>query len=241
MIDSLSIIQAVQESQRQLPQGSAGKPMRLAIVDPTYDPFVGWPGPATMPRVTFEGEEELTEQTFAVLNGYVPMASDRVLMIPTGTTYTIVGKVGNPVDVQGFWADADSSGVELGGGSYYSSEEGLVVAQDLEAKGEVHIGPRTNRIPEVQFGSGTISGAGAGTSVTLTVTYPIAWPAGTAVYVIPIAVGVGGPANYTMLRVQNKTVTNFQITAIKTDAARANYDGSTSIPFDWIALARPTG
>jgi hypothetical protein len=109
--------------------------MRLAVVDPAYDPFATWPGPITFPKVTFEGEDVLDEVPYAVLNGYVPMAGDRVLMIPVGDTYAILGRIGNAVDVQGFWTDTDSSGVELGGGSYFSSDEGLHLEGDLEVTG----------------------------------------------------------------------------------------------------------
>jgi hypothetical protein len=240
-MDSLSLLQAIQEAQQQLPKGSAGQDMRLAIIAPTYDPFTAWPGQITLPTVQFEGEDDIGEQTYAVLNGYVPMAGDRVLMIPTGTTYTIVGKVSNPVDVQGFWTDADSSGVELGGGSYFSSEEGLVLEQDLEAKGEVYIGPRGNRAPEIQMGSVNMNGPGAGTSISATVTFSPAWPVGTVVYCPSpgIATSAGGTGS-AYARVTSATATGLTIQILKSDAARANFVSGENFTVHWVAYARPT-
>jgi hypothetical protein len=240
MIDSIGIIQALQEAQRQLPEGSASKAMRLALVDPAYDPFATWPGPADLPRVTFEGEDDLGEQTYAVLNGYVPMAGDRVLMIPTGTTYTIVGKVGNPVDVQGFWADADSSGVELGGGSYYSSEEGMVLAGNLEVAGELAHGPRDNRVPEILMGTLAMNGPGLGTSIVGTVTFSPALPVGTVVYApAPGIFGAAGGTGTAYARVTSASNTGLTIQILKSDTARANFASGENFTVHWVAFARP--
>jgi hypothetical protein len=241
MIDSMGIIQAVQEAQQQLPQGSASRAMRLAVIAPAYDPFANWPGPADLPTVQFEGEDDIGEQTYAVLNGYVPMAGDRVLMIPTGTTYTIVGKVGNPVDIQGFWADADSSGVELGGGSYYSSEEGLLIAQDVEVQGELVHGPRANRVPEVLTGTVTLNGPGAGTSITGTVTFTPALPVGTVVYCPAVSIfGSAAGTGTAYARCTAATATGLTIQILKSDTARANFVSGENFVVHWMALARPT-
>lgn len=68
---------------------SADRPVRLAVIDPAY---VASSYPGTLPRVTFEGETTMSTRRYACL--YAPSPSDRVVMIPTGTTYTIIGKIG---------------------------------------------------------------------------------------------------------------------------------------------------
>jgi hypothetical protein len=129
MVNSLSLLQALQGAGQQAPGGSAGTPFRLAVIPVSYNAFSSNPSP--YPTVRFEGETEVGERTYAYLNGYVPMPGDRVLMIPTGSTYTIVGKI-NSFDTQGFWTDQNSSGVELGGGAYFDSDEGLVLPAGMD-------------------------------------------------------------------------------------------------------------
>ena len=64
---------------------SADKPVKLAVVDATYT--TGWP------KVTFEGETALSGKQYPHVDSYAPAAGDRVVMIPVGTTYLIVGAV----------------------------------------------------------------------------------------------------------------------------------------------------
>lgn len=237
MIDAVGLLQSIQEARDQDRRGSADRPMRLAVIDPTYDPFATWPGPANLPKVTFEGEDVLDERPYAILNGYIPMAGDRVLMIPTGTTYTIVGKVGNAVDQQGFWADADSSGVELGGGSYVSSEEGLVIAGPGDFSEGIVFGSRSQQVPEIQFNLATIPTAAAA-SLTATVNFSPAWPVGTTVYVYTQIVGSPAASAFSMSR-GSATHAVLTLNILKTDAARANYVAGDTIPVFWVAMARP--
>ena len=190
-----------------------------------------------MPKVTFEGEAVLDDRQYAVLNGYIPMAGDRVLMIPTGTTYTIAGKVGNAVDQQGFWADADSSGVEFGGGSYISSEEGLSVVGGADFTEDIVHGSRNNRVPEFLFGKVDIPTAAAA-SLTATVNFSPAFPVGTVVHVFTQIAGSPGATAHSMSR---GVATNTQLTIniLKSDAARVNYVAGDVIPVFWLALATP--
>lgn len=86
MSGALSFLQSVAGFARsRQAAGSAGRPNRLAVVDPAY---AG--GPAR-PKVTFEGESTMSgkEYPFTV----EPAAGDRVLMVPVGTTYLIAGVV----------------------------------------------------------------------------------------------------------------------------------------------------
>lgn len=65
---------------------SADKPARLAVIDPAYV--------SGNPKVRFEGELTVSVKRYAVLGSYVPVAGDRVVLLPSGTTYVIIGKLG---------------------------------------------------------------------------------------------------------------------------------------------------
>lgn len=71
-------------------QGSAAWPIRLARIDPAY---VAGSFPGTLPKVTFEGEDSLSTKRYPVVSGYSPVPSDRVIMLPVGSTYVILGKI----------------------------------------------------------------------------------------------------------------------------------------------------
>lgn len=71
---------------QQYSNGSADKQVKLAIVDPAYG------GAPDLPKVTFEGESDLTERTYAYLEPVNP--TDRVVLLPVGGTYVILGSLG---------------------------------------------------------------------------------------------------------------------------------------------------
>jgi hypothetical protein len=75
--------------------GSADRPVRLAIVDPTYT------GAPALPQVYFEGESDISGRTFAYTQ---PVnANDRVALVPVGNTYLIIGAIGGTLPgVAGF-------------------------------------------------------------------------------------------------------------------------------------------
>lgn len=67
---------------------------KLATVDENFpaDPFYSFG--AMNPRVTFDGDTTLSQGGFAILpHAYTPTAGDRVVMLPVGNTYVIVGSV----------------------------------------------------------------------------------------------------------------------------------------------------
>lgn len=84
MPDPLTFLQSVAGALQPGP----GPAMRLAVIDPAYDPFTY---PATLPLVTFEGEPTLSGKRYVTLQPYRPQPSDRVLMVPVGNTYVIAG------------------------------------------------------------------------------------------------------------------------------------------------------
>ena len=87
---------------------SADRPIRLAVVDPSYSS--GWP------KITFEGESTLSGKTYPHLDSYSPSPSDRVVLVPVGTTWLIVGAVSEtaagvpPGSIQLFAASSPPSG-----------------------------------------------------------------------------------------------------------------------------------
>lgn len=62
--------------------------VRLGTVDPAY---VASSFPGTLPKVTFDGESTLSGKRYSVMGPYWPTASDRVVLVPIGGTYLIVG------------------------------------------------------------------------------------------------------------------------------------------------------
>lgn len=120
---------------------SADKPIKIAVIDPDYDPFVSpYPDAVPLPRVTFEGETTLSGKTYPVASGYVPQPEARVYMVPIGTTYLIAGAV-TGYAAQGFTASPDGSyyGVEFGDGSYFDSVSGLFLLTDAEIQGDLTV------------------------------------------------------------------------------------------------------
>jgi hypothetical protein len=72
--------------QQMIDRAINGLPVnKIAVIDPAYSS--GWP------RVTFAGESKLTTRTFPYNKSYTVTASDRVVMIPVGTSYWIVGAI----------------------------------------------------------------------------------------------------------------------------------------------------
>jgi hypothetical protein len=67
---------------------SANKAIKLATVDPAHDPESG-----NLPKLTFDGESTLSGKRYPYLKSYTPLPSDRVVLIPCGNTYLIVGAV----------------------------------------------------------------------------------------------------------------------------------------------------
>lgn len=64
---------------------SATRPARLATIDPAYT--------SGRPRVIPDGESAPSGKRYPYLASYTPAPGDRVLMIPVGTSYVIVGRV----------------------------------------------------------------------------------------------------------------------------------------------------
>lgn len=62
-----------------------GPPTRLATIDLAYA--------AGRPKVTFDGESVLSPRTYPYLASYVPAAGHRVLMLRSGSTWVVVGRV----------------------------------------------------------------------------------------------------------------------------------------------------
>jgi hypothetical protein len=78
-------------TQAQLHAGSADRPVKLATIDPTYNPETFAAG--TLPRITYDGETVLTTKRYPVVGMYWPQPGDRVVMLPAGHTYAILGAV----------------------------------------------------------------------------------------------------------------------------------------------------
>lgn len=67
--------------------------VKLGLVDYDYDPtdFLG----GINPRILFDGESIVSQKRYTVIPPYYPKPGDRVALLPMGTTYAIIGTVGN--------------------------------------------------------------------------------------------------------------------------------------------------
>lgn len=68
-----------------------GRPIRLGTVDYDYDPndFLG----GIYPRIMFDGEKVVSQKRYKTMVGYYPLPGHRVVLLPIGTTYLIIGTV----------------------------------------------------------------------------------------------------------------------------------------------------
>lgn len=58
---------------------------RMGTIDPAYT--------SGLPRVQFDGEDEVSGKTYPHLASYTPSAGDRVVLLPVGHSYVILGEV----------------------------------------------------------------------------------------------------------------------------------------------------
>lgn len=65
--------------------GGVGRSARIGTVDPSYT--------SGLVKVTFDGETTLSVKGYAWLGAYTPAASDRVALLPVGTSWLILGKI----------------------------------------------------------------------------------------------------------------------------------------------------
>src|SRR5262245_16254607 len=88
----LDFLESVTGYGQQVEKGARNQApsLRLAVIDSSY---VANSYPGTLPKVTFEGESTLSEKRYVAMNGYWPRASDRVVMLPVGHTYVILGSL----------------------------------------------------------------------------------------------------------------------------------------------------
>lgn len=90
--NTLSFLQDVMGfNQAQHPKDSSDRGIKLAVIDSAYVASSFATG--TLPRVTFEGESTLSTKFYPVLGPYWPQPSDRVALVPIGTTWLIIGPV----------------------------------------------------------------------------------------------------------------------------------------------------
>lgn len=86
---SIDFLAAIQGAARPK-NGSADRKARLATIDPAY---VASSYPGTLPRLTFDGEDTLSVRGYVALAPYIPTPGHRVVLLPIGNSYVILGSV----------------------------------------------------------------------------------------------------------------------------------------------------
>lgn len=107
---------------------STNRVVKLATVDASYSGGVN--GPC---RVTFDGESSLTTRSYPCA-GYAPVASQRVVMLPVGNTYVVIGALDEPGTALSSGAGQDinlSAGASADIVLTPGSSGGLILAQDI--------------------------------------------------------------------------------------------------------------
>jgi hypothetical protein len=70
---------------------SANAPVKIGTIDVAY-------AGTGLPKVKFDGESTTSVKAYPFLNSYKPVATDRVVLMPVGNTYVIVGKIDDTVN-----------------------------------------------------------------------------------------------------------------------------------------------
>jgi microcystin-dependent protein len=106
VVEALGLLSAIAGYARADGEGeAANRPPKLGTVDPGYT--------SGSPRVTFDGESTMSTKLYPCLGSYSPAAGDRVLLLPVGTGYVVVGAVsaaspGTPVGAVQAYAGASA-------------------------------------------------------------------------------------------------------------------------------------
>jgi microcystin-dependent protein len=141
---------------------SADRPVKLAVVDPSYTS--GWP------KVTFEGESTLSGKLYPFLDSYSPSPSDRVVLVPVGSTWLIIGAIRDsggglpPGSIQMFAASTPPTGWLLCDGSAVSRTTYARLFAAIGTTWGVGDGSSTFNLPDLQ--GRTPVGVGAGSGLT---------------------------------------------------------------------------
>lgn len=106
--DHVTFLQGISDFVGEANQSSASKSNRLAVVDPSY--VYG----ADSTKVTFDGEDSLTTKSYKILGNNYPLPGGRVLLVPVGTTYLIIGQVESRPASLAKIHQVDSTGVSTG-------------------------------------------------------------------------------------------------------------------------------
>jgi hypothetical protein len=225
-VDAASFLATVSGAGAGVPGGGAANPgtgVRIGTVDPSYDPFVGYPAACPLPKITFDGEGTLSGRQYAILNGYVPAAGDRVLLVPVGNTFIVLGRVSSQ-SPQGFYqTNAGFYGVELGEGAYYDESSGMVVPAAIV--GGKQLIQNEGGLEVAAFGAGlNSSGFGfqnmpATSSVSFTKQYSAAK---SKIYVLMSISGFVTNGNCTMRFGVNVNSSDYDIGQMWVNVAQAN-------------------
>lgn len=131
-------------------RSSADRPNRLAVIDPAFS-VASYPG--TLPKVTFEGETALSGKRYAVLGNYIPVPSDRVVMVPVGNTYVILGPVALPASnlatLENSWVNysATETSGDFRYARYWKDANGIIHLEGLVKDGVVTAGTTVLTLP----------------------------------------------------------------------------------------------
>lgn len=92
MMEARTFLQAVAGfTQGSAPEGSATAPVKIGTIDVAYSG-------TGFAKVKFDGESATSTKAYPFLASYFPVPGDRVVLMPAGNTYVIVGKIDDTVN-----------------------------------------------------------------------------------------------------------------------------------------------
>jgi hypothetical protein len=154
-MDPLNFLDAISGYVRHETDSSADRPVRLATIDPAY---VSSTYPVTLPKVTFDGETTLSGKRYvAITPGYLPRASDRVVLLPVGNSYVILGSVDQ--DAANFYGPTVWSPWATAA-SWKSTGTAPVLGNGAIVSAYTQMGKTVHADMRVTMGSGTTYGTG---------------------------------------------------------------------------------
>jgi hypothetical protein len=146
MTDALTFLQSVSGYASAQQKNTES---RLGTIDPAY---VSSTFPVTLPKVTFDGELSLTGKRYNVMGDYVPAPSDRVILIPCGSTYVIAGSINGGSGRS--WVSHTPSWYSTGGAPSFGNA--TIISQYRRLPGTNIVAYRFS----FSFGSSTVFGDG---------------------------------------------------------------------------------
>lgn len=125
---------------------STDRPLKIATVDPAFT--------TGLPKVTFDGESDMSAKTYAYTCAR-PAAGSRVVLAPVGTGYVIIGELGTTSTVPDAVFDFVQTAAISATGAVSVTRVGSAAAYNMKSEGDTVERLILTSQGELRFGSGS--------------------------------------------------------------------------------------